>query len=339
VIAALIPAILYYVALFIQADLEAARSGITRIEESRIPKAGPVLKQGWYFPLPFAVLIYALFWLNRSAETSALMAAAVVTISGVVIGYQGKRLSFKDLLMAMRGTGLGVLDIFMIGAAAGIVIGVLNISGLGFALTLAMVQIAGGHLIPLLMMAAVVCIILGMGMPTIGVYVLLATLVAPALIEVGINDMAAHLFILYFGMMSMITPPVAIGAFTAATLTGSDPMKTAVAAMRFGWLAFVIPFAFVASPTLLMNGDPFFILADFAGALMACWLVSIGIIGFWVRPVAVWMRIAFVVSGLSLILPLGAFIGAIEINIAGLIVAVILIWSESKYRKGQLAGG
>ena len=116
----------------------------------------------------------------------------------------------------MRTTGFSVIDIFMIGAAAGMVIGVLNISGLGFGLTLSLVQIAGGNLIVLLVLAAIVSIILGMGMPTVGVYILLATLVAPALIEMKIDPIAAHLFIMYFGMMSMITPPVCVGAFAAA---------------------------------------------------------------------------------------------------------------------------
>ncbi|MHA1109434.1 MAG: TRAP transporter permease, partial [Alphaproteobacteria bacterium] len=257
VIAAIIPAVLYYVALFVQADLEAARSGITAIEKDRIPAAAPVLKAGWFFPLPFVVLIAALFWLNYLPETSALLAAAVIVVSAMALGYRGRRLGVLDLIDALRATGIGVLDIVMIGAAAGMVIGCISISGLGFALTQALVLIAGGNLILLLVMAAVVCIILGMGMPTVGVYVLLAALVAPALVEVGILPIAAHMFILYFGMMSMITPPVAIGAYAAATLTGADPLRTGFAAMRFGWLAFVIPFLFVASPTLLMEGSAF----------------------------------------------------------------------------------
>ena len=328
VLAALIPAILFYVALFIQADLEAARSGITRIDEDKIPKVLPVLKAGWHFPLPFVVLIVALFVWNYSPETSALLAAAMVAVSGVILGFEGKRLTPRMMIAALRSTGLGVLDIIMIGAAAGMVIGVLNISGLGFGLTLALVQIASGNLILLLVMAAIVCIILGMGMPTIGVYVLLATLVAPALVEVGINEMAAHMFILYFGMMSMITPPVAIGAFAAATLTGADPMKTGFAAMRFGWLAFVIPFMFVASPSLLMNASAMDITIDTAGALAATWLISLGIIGFYSRHLAAWERLAFGISGACLILPIGAFAGAVEANIIGLVLAVVMVGRE-----------
>ncbi len=325
VLAALLPAILYYVALFIQADLEAARSGIERIPEELIPAVWPLLRAGWFFPLPFVVLIYALFVLNETPELSALMGAGIVFLAGAALGYEGKRLSLGDAFMALRSTGLGVLDIFMIGGAAGVVIGVLNTTGLGFGLTLALVNIAGGNLILLLVMAAAVCILLGMGMPTVGVYVLLATLVAPALVEMGVPEISAHLFILYFGMMSMITPPVAIGAFAAATLSGSDPMRTGFAAMRFGWMAFVIPFMFVASPSLLMNGDWMIIAVDLAGALAACLLVSVGMIGYFFKPLAALERAISIAAGLGLIVPLQAFAGAIEINLAALVLAIFIL--------------
>lgn len=328
VVAALLPAILFYVALFIQADLEAARGGILRIKEELIPAGWPVMKAGWYFPLPFVVLIYALFVLNETPELSALMAGGIVFVAGVLVGYKGIRLKWHDAYQVLRSTGLTVLDIFMIGGAAGIVIGVLNTSGLGFGLTLALVKLASGNLVALLVMAAAVCILLGMGMPTVGVYVLLATLVAPALVEVGINEISAHMFILYFGMMSMITPPVCIGAFAAATLSESDPMKTGFAAMRFGWLAFVIPFMFVASPTLLMEGDVTAIAFDLAGALAACWLVSIGMIGYFYRPVPPWQRALFITSGICLIVPLGAFPGANLANIIGLALGIVMLGME-----------
>jgi TRAP transporter 4TM/12TM fusion protein len=175
ILAALIPAILYCVALFIQADLEAARNGIARIDKSLIPPAWAVIKSGWFFPLPFAVLLFALFWLNDLPEKAALRAVAVIVVLSLLFGYKGKRVKWFDLFDSLRSTGIAVLSIFMIGAAVGLVIGVLNLSGLGFAMTLFLVQISGGNLIILLVMAAVTCIILGMGMPTLGVYVLLAT--------------------------------------------------------------------------------------------------------------------------------------------------------------------
>ena len=139
--------------------------------------------------------------------------------------------------------------------AAGIVIGVLSISGFGYQLTLILVQVGQGDLLLLLLLSAIVCIILGMGLPTVGVYVLLAALVAPSLIEAGVQPIAAHMYVLYFGMMSMITPPIAIAAFAAASLAGADAMRTGFAACRFGWTAFIVPVLFVFSPSLLMVGE------------------------------------------------------------------------------------
>ncbi len=337
VLAALIPAILYYVALFIEADLEAARSGISRVEESKIPKSGPVLKSGWFFPLPFGVLIIALFLWNDLPEKAALRAVGIIVLFGVILGYKGKRLNVSDLIDTLKSTGLGVLEIVMIGASAGMVIGMLYISGISFGLTLALVQMAGGNVILVLLMAAVICIILGMGMPTIGVYVLLATLVAPALVEVGIEPIAAHMFILYFGMMSMITPPVAIGAFAAATLSGADPMRTGYAAMRFGWLAFVIPFMFVASPTLLMHGSPFLVLIDFLTALTGTCLVSMAIMGYLFRHLGLLERLIFGTAGLALVSPSTAFEGSILINLSGFVLGIIMVGREIRKRPVTLS--
>ncbi len=328
ILAALIPAILYYFALFLEADLEAARNGIDAVEKSKIPRVGPVLKSGWYFPLPFLVLVFGLFWWNDLPELAALRAILVIVVGGIVFGYQGRRLDASQLFSALVSTGLAVLDIIMIGAAAGMVIGILYISGISFGLTMALVQLAGTNLLVLLVCSAVICIILGMGMPTVGVYVLLATMVAPALIECGIEPIAAHLFILYFGMMSMITPPVAIGAFAASTISESDPMRTGFAAMRFGWLPFIIPFMFVASPTLLMQGSPASILTDLLSALLGTGLVSAAVIGYLFRRIRVVTRIIFGVAGLCLILPAAGLVHGWIVNVAGLAATVVFVPME-----------
>lgn len=338
VLAALVPAILYYVGLFIQADLEAARSRIDRVPEDRIPAAGPVLKTGWFFPVPFVILVVTLFWYNYTPERAALYAAASVVVCTLIFGYKGRRLGWRDALEVLRSTGITVADIFMIAAAAGIVIGSLNVSGLGFALTLSMVQIAGGHLIPLLLIAAVVCIVLGMGMPTVGVYVLLATLVAPALIEIGVAEKAAHLFILYFGMMSMITPPVAVGAFAAATLAESDPVRTGFAAMRFGWVAFVIPFLFVGSTTLLLEGDTMSIVLDVATAGAGVWFVCVGIIGYLARPLGGLHRVVFVCAGLVLMVPVQAVDLGYWFPLAGACMGAALLATEATARRRLKVG-
>ncbi len=328
VTAALVPALLYYLALFVLADLEPARAGLKPMNRADIPRLASVFRHGWYFPVPFAVLIYALFALNYTPERSALISAASMVILSLIFGYKGKRLGPLGIFDAIRATGHTVLDIVMIGAAAGVVIGALGVTGIGFALTLSLVTLGGGSLFILLLLAAFICILLGMGMPTAGVYILLATLVGPSLVEVGIEPIAAHLFILYFGMMSMITPPVAIAAFAAASLTGADAMKTGFAAMRFGWLAYLIPFVFVVSPSLLLKGDPIVIAIDIATAVLGVWLVSIAIVGYFIRNLNAAERVLFAAVGLSLFIPMEAFTGALWVSAAAAVIGLLLLSRE-----------
>jgi TRAP-type uncharacterized transport system fused permease subunit len=292
-----------------------------------------VLRQGWFFPIPFVILIGTLFWLNYEPETAALLATVAVLVTAFAFGFRGHRPKLRDLFWMLRDTGLIVIELFMIGAAAGAVIGSLNLSGLGFGLTLALVHLAGGNLLALLVIAAIGCIILGMGLPTVGVYILLATLIAPALIELKVTPIAAHMFILYFGCLSMITPPVAIGAFAAANLAGADPMKTAVQAVRFGWSVFVIPFLFVFSNTLLMRGSALMIAVDFLVAVAGVWFGAAGIIGYSNRPLGGLTRVWHTVAGLFMLVPLGAFTGARVVNVIGVCLAIALLASTRLARR------
>jgi TRAP transporter 4TM/12TM fusion protein len=336
VIAAIIPAVLYYVALFISADLYAARHGISRVDEDQIPERWPVFKAGWIYIIPFAVLIAALFNFNLRPDTSALVAAVSVVIVGVFVGYKGARMNLSSVLKCMSSTGIAVTQIVMIGAMAGIIIGVLNITGLGFALTQALIALAAGNLALLLIMAAIVSIILGMGMPTLGVYLLLATLVAPSLIEVGVQPMAAHLFALYFGMLSMITPPVAIAAFAAATVAESEPMKTGFAAVSFGWSAYLVPFLFVLAPELLFEGEPLLIGTTLATAVLGIWLVCAGFNGYLLHVIQPLTRVIAVAAGLALLLPSSSFMGAFWTDIVGLAVGLLTISYEYIQSKKSL---
>jgi TRAP transporter 4TM/12TM fusion protein len=327
VLAALIPGLLYYVALFIQADLEAARLGAKRLSREELPAASKVLT-GLYFVLPFAVLIVALFNFNQSPQLAALLSAVVLVVMALAFGYKGKRPNPRDMARSIVDAGMASLDIIMVCIAAGVVIGILGISGLGFNLTLALVQIGEGNLPLLLGLAAVVCIVLGMGLPTVGVYVLLAALVAPALIEVHIEPMAAHLYVMYFGMMSMITPPVAIAAFAAASIAQADPMRTGWAAVKFGWIAYVIPVLFVMSPTLIMIGDPGAIILSVVTAVIGIWLVSIAITGHLIDKVSPVVRVLFALAGVLSLVPAAAFEGALITDAIGVVAGAALLATE-----------
>jgi TRAP transporter 4TM/12TM fusion protein len=336
-LAAVIPAILFYVALFIQVDLEAARSRILPLDESQIPNLRRVLKDGWHFPIPFVVLIYALFWGGEEADTAGLWAIGTALILALIFPFQGKRIGLHDLYEMLRDTGLGVLDLFMIGAASGIMIGALNYSGVGFTLSLVLIHLAAGSLLLLLVYSAVANIILGAGLPTVGCYILLATLVAPSLIQMGIDPMAAHMFILYYGCLSMISPPVAVAAFVAANLAGADPNRTGWVAMAFGWTIFVIPFLFVYSGTLLLKGDPLMIAVDFVTAVAAVWFVSAAVMGYSVRDLGWLDRALHLVAGICLIVPVGAFAEARWMNIAGALLGVALLAWERALRRRAAA--
>ncbi|MGQ0546273.1 MAG: TRAP transporter permease [Betaproteobacteria bacterium] len=327
VLAALVPALLYYAALFIQADLEAARKGITRVDPADMPRARDVLP-GLHFLLPFLVLIVGLFSFNIQPETAVLASAVVLLAGAWIFGYRGQRPKVREVLDAFRATGIGVIEVILITAGAGFVIGVLSVSGLGFNLTLALVQIGAGSLMTLLLLSALVCIVLGMGLPTAGVYVLLAALVAPAMVEVGVLPIAAHMYVMYFGMMSMITPPVAIAAYVAAGLARADPMQTGWEACRFGWSAFVVPFLFVLSPTLLLIGPAADVALALITATLGIWLASIGTIGYFMRPMGAGLRLAFGVSGVLALIPAGAFPGAVWTDVAGAAGGAALIARE-----------
>ncbi|HEX5777473.1 MAG TPA: TRAP transporter fused permease subunit [Xanthobacteraceae bacterium] len=337
-VAAAIPAILYFAVLFIVSDLEAARAGIARIEESLIPRVLFVLRHGWHFTLPFATLVYALFWMNLQAEEAALYSCVTLLLCTFIFGYRGKRPKFSALVGAVRRTGYGVLDIIMICCGAGIVIGVLAVTGLAFGLTLILVTFAKHSLLLLLVLAAVISTILGMGMPTVAVYVLLAALIAPALSEAGVMPLAAHMFVLYFGMMSFVTPPVAVAAFAAASIAKTDPVRTGFEAMRFGWVAYIVPFLFVYSPTLIMDGNPLYIAFDFVTALGGIWLMSMGVVGYSLRPIGWLMRVAYAAAGAALLAPLALSEYVIYGNVSGLVFGALLLGREYAERsRGRVA--
>jgi TRAP-type uncharacterized transport system fused permease subunit len=225
-------------------------------------------------------------------------------------------------------------------AAAGFVIGVLNATGLSFALTLLLVKIAGSNLFLLLLVGGGIGIILGMGMPTTAVYILLATLIAPSIVETGVPKLAAHMFVLYFGMLSMITPPVALAAYAAASISKAGVMETGWAACRIGWVKFILPFMFVLSPTLLMIGTPAAIVYDSITAFIGVYYATVGIVGYFQRDLSPVLRIVIFVAGAAAIVPDSAIGLAVPglLSAMGVVVGgVVLIAEYLSHRRTKLA--
>lgn len=328
VIAALVPACLFYISLLAFADFEAARRNIQPIEGER-PSLRSVLLRGWFVLMPFAILVFGLFTLNMRPETAALSALGALFVIALFRTYGGDRLKARALLTTLVDAGRTAIDIILICAVASIVIGIFNLSGLSFGLTFFLVQVGQGSLLALLALTAVLCIVLGMGLPTVGVYLLLSALAAPPLIELGVAPMAAHLFVLYFGMMSMITPPVAIAAFVAANMARAPTMATAVEAVRIGWTAYIVPLLFVGSPALLLAApnwvDSLFATLTAAGGIC---LVTAGVTGWFRVNLNMIMRAAALIVGMALFIPHTMFDMAVVLNI-GAAFAAAAIWVVS----------
>ena len=336
ILAALIPAVLYYVSLFIQADLYAGRENIKPAEDVSL-RASEVLSKGWPYIIPFFVIIFGLFQLNLRPQTAAMYAVGVTIPIALIWGYRGVRMPWQKTFTALGTTGVAVTNLLMVSGMAGVVIGVLNITGLGFALTQAIIQLSGGNLAIILLMAGAISIILGMGMPTVGVYLLLATLVIPSMVEAGVPPIAAHMFAFYFGILSMITPPVAAAAFAAATVAKSDFLRTGFAAVAFGWPAYVVPFIFALSPEMLWQGTPFEITRIFLLSVAGVFLISAGWIGFWAGRMGAPWRIAFVVAGVACLLPGSTIPGGAALDVFGLIAGALMIGTRSMMNRGFAA--
>lgn len=332
VIAALVPSILYYFAAYIQVDLIAARDNIKAIQKD-LPELVKVLMQGWYFIPPFILLIYMLFWKNQPAGVAAVWASGLLIVNGIIFSYRGKKIKLTNFFDILAETGLITINLIMIVAAAGLVIGVLNMTGLGLALPTSLINLAGNSLPILLIISAIICIILGMGMPTTAVYILLSALIAPAIVEAGVAEVPAHMFILYFGMMSMITPPIALAAFAAATLTKADPMRTGFVSMKFGWTAYVIPFLFVMSPTLLLYGaDLTTIIVDILTVAIGVYAISIAAVGYFGREQNSIVRLILIIAGIAAMIPDHIFGLQHIADISGVIIIILMLLLKVFYK-------
>ncbi|MEX0590551.1 MAG: TRAP transporter fused permease subunit [Xanthobacteraceae bacterium] len=328
VIAAIIPAILYYAALFMHVDLEAAKQRIGAAQVENVPSFLEVIRSGWHFPIPIAFLIATLIWpeyFQIPIERAAVYSTAILIVLSLLFGYRGKRVTVGEMFRAILDTGRAALDIVLIGAAAGLVVGALSVSGISFGLTLQLIALSGENLFVLLILTAIISIILGMGMPTVSVYVLTATLLAPSLVKLGVTPMAAHMYVMYFGMLSMITPPVAIAAYAAANIARVSGWQTGWTAVVVGWSTFFIPFLFVLEPALLMEGPAWQILWHFARNMLGIFVGTAALVGFAFAPLSPVTRLTFGAASLAILMPPNAFPGADILDWFGLGGAVALL--------------
>jgi TRAP transporter 4TM/12TM fusion protein len=344
VIAAAIPALLYYGCLFFHVDLEAAKHRIGAAKIVDAPPVLEVLKSGWHFVVPLLFLVLALVYqdvLMLTPEKSAVIATGMLIVLSLIFGYRGKRLSILEMASAIIQTGRVSLDIILIGAAAGIMVGIMSISGLSFSMTVQLLTLAGGSVFLLLLLIAIFAFILGIGLPTVSVYILTATLLAPALIKLGVTPMAAHMFVMYNGILSMITPPVAFAAYAAANIARTDGWSTGWVACVVGWSTFLLPFLFVLTPSLLMDGSWTEILLNFSRVAFGIWLGTIAAVGYGLRPLRPAGRVIYAVIALAVVLPPETFVDAILINVAGIGTAAALLgldWArQRKQGKGEEA--
>ncbi len=336
-LAAAIPACLYYIALFTQIDLEAARLGLVGMPDDEIPKFRDVMKRGSVFLVPLLVLIYALMVANWDPGKAG-MAAAIVTF---VVGALGKetRPSAKGILTSIEETGKILLDIVVVTALAGLVIGAFQLSGLTFKFALLLVSTAGGNIVLLLVLTAVVSIILGMSMPTTVVYIMLAVLVGPALVQVGIPPLAAHLFFFYFGMLSLITPPDCIATYAAASIARADFWKSGWTGMRLGIVAYIVPFVFVFHPALLFKGTIAEIILAIVTASIGVIFLATGVAGYLFKELSYIKRVLLILAGASLIPPASDTFWLLT-NCAGIVLGVALVtaeWSSASKHHVRLA--
>ncbi len=338
-IAALFPALLFYICMFIQIDLEAGKTGLKGLQRDQLPPLRGVLGESYLFIIPLAALVYALFILFLAPGKAALFAVATIILMSFF--RRQTRFRFSWLLRELEKTGRGLLELTVVVAVAGIIIGVITFSGLGFILPVLLGRLAGSNVILLLLVIAIANIILGMGMPTIAVYVLLAVLMAPALIQLGVEVMAAHLFILYYGILSMITPPVCFAAFAGAAIAGASSMRTGYACMRLGILAYIVPFLFLFSPSLLLMGSLGSILVSATTAIAGCFLLGCGLVGYLFRDLSAQMRVLMVLAGIGLLIPMQSrfFTITLLINVLGGILALVLILREWRQRSRPMVTG
>lgn len=316
---AIFPAVLYFAALLMGTHLEACKLNLPGVEPSQ--SAWNSFKQYGHMVIPIGLLVYLLVigYSPVFAASYSLMALIVVSM------LQGTtRLNLVDVLEAMESGARAMLVVIAATAAAGIIVGSVNITGLGNRLGSAVMAMSGGNLLIALVLTMLVAILLGMGMPTTPAYIIQATFMIPALVQMGLPVYAAHLFAFYFACLSLITPPVAITAYAAAGIAGSDVMRTGFTAFRLGLSAYIIPFMFAYGPALLLVGEWWRVAAAAVTALIGVWCLTMGVLRYYMRPLSRVEQALAIAASLLLIFP------KIVVSLPGLAIFAFL-WANQRW--------
>lgn len=328
---AILPAFLYFLGIFIAVHLEALRTGLKGLKKEDLPKFGKlVLKQG-YLLLPLIVLV----WMVMNGFTMA-RAAVIATLVAIVVSMFRKetRLTPMGFVNVLENGTKNTISVAIACGVAGVIAGVVTMTGLGQVLISAIVGLANGHLIIALLLTMVTCIVLGMGVPTTANYIIMATTCAPILVSgMGVNAIAANMFVFYFGIIADITPPVALAAYAGSAIARSNPMKTAFTATRLAIAAFIVPYIFVMSPALLfIETTPMEIITIVITSVVGLFGVSAGLAGFIYTKMPIWQRVLSVVGGLMLIYP-GIVTDIGGVGLVGVVLA--LQYLSGKKNKAQ----
>ena len=329
VIAAIIPALLYFVSVYFMVDLQALKLDMKGLPRSELPQFKVLIRQVYLF-LPIIILIYTLFAGYSVIRAGAMGMAAAAMVSWLTPHRMGPRQIFNALDMGAKMT----IQMVAVCAAAGIIVGVIALTGVGARFSSLLLSIADQNQYLAMFFAMCISIILGMGMPTTAAYAVAAAVVAPGLIALGVPVLVAHFFVFYYAVMSAITPPVALAAYAGAALSGSDPMKTSVEAFRLGLAAFIVPFMFFGSHELLMQGEWIDIIHATATALLGMFLLSAGVIGYYFGHASMVVRLVLIGAALSMI-AVGWVTDLIGLSVA----AALFVWQRRMVTPATLTHG
>jgi TRAP transporter 4TM/12TM fusion protein len=327
-IAAVIPSLLYFFGLFMQIDAYAARLDLKGLPKAELPSLKDTFKQGWYFIAVFAVLLWLLVYLQRES-TAPFYATALLLVINQFTRY---RMNKAKLLKMLNATGQLLAELAGILAAIGFIVGALSVTGMAGTLTNDLVYLAGDSVLVLLIMGAMTSFVLGIGMTVTAAYIFLAIVLAPALVRAGLDPLASHMFIMYWGMLSFITPPVALAAFAAASVAQCSPMKVGLQSMRLGTIIYFVPFFFVFNPALLLQGGWAEVLTVVATALAGVVLIAAGLQGWLLgfgstgEGALNWCaRASLVAAGLLLAAPGGGMLGVSHVKLTMFAVALAVL--------------